>query len=219
MDPVRIPPPLFNQDKRNGFKRSSWSDDVDTATATGSKHLFAGCQSVPVSQTRLRRHPSPPKVKAAAKSKALTVKSDWVDPPNGEARKRDEQAENVKTGEQALIFFETIIKFIDGNPESGQDYINNYSLSLPMIRHIHTNPERGVWGTPASTPSDSFLNDCRSDEHLLGGFAHLSADEGDKSRHLSGSNKDSEGLGEGGLPQTSVEEVEEGGSSKRALIW
>ncbi|KAH8977691.1 hypothetical protein EDB86DRAFT_2837494 [Lactarius hatsudake] len=204
-------PPVI--DKRNGFKRSSWSDNVDTDTATGSKHL-AGCQSVPVSQTRPRRHPSPPKVKAAAKSKApvAPVKraredggdgttqgccicaisedgSDWVDPPNGEARKRDEQAENVKTGEQALTFLK---------PSYNQGTYNcwtKYLLSLPMSRHNHTNPERG---------------------HLLGGFAHLSADEGDKSGYLSGN--DSEDLDEGGLPQTSVEEVEEGSGSKRARL-
>ncbi|KAH9178368.1 hypothetical protein EDB89DRAFT_1930798 [Lactarius sanguifluus] len=35
------------------------------------------------------------------------VKSDWEGPPNEEVRKRDEQADNVKTDEQALAFFET----------------------------------------------------------------------------------------------------------------
>jgi hypothetical protein len=48
------------------------------------------------------------------------VKSDWEGPPNEEARKRDEQAENVKTDEQALAFFETVTKFIDENPESAE---------------------------------------------------------------------------------------------------
>ena len=48
------------------------------------------------------------------------VKSDWEGPPNEEARKRDEQAENVKTDEQALAFFETVHKFIDENPESAE---------------------------------------------------------------------------------------------------
>ncbi|KAH8981615.1 hypothetical protein EDB86DRAFT_2975264 [Lactarius hatsudake] len=37
-----------------------------------------------------------------------------------EARKRDEQADNVKTDEQALAFFETVTKFIDENPESAE---------------------------------------------------------------------------------------------------
>ncbi|KAH8979592.1 hypothetical protein EDB86DRAFT_2835794 [Lactarius hatsudake] len=40
-----------------------------TDTATGSKHLLAGCQSVPVSQTRLRRHPSPPKSESGSEIK------------------------------------------------------------------------------------------------------------------------------------------------------
>ena len=48
------------------------------------------------------------------------VKSDWEGPPNEETRKRDEQAENVKTDEQALAFFETVTKFIDENPESAE---------------------------------------------------------------------------------------------------
>ena len=48
------------------------------------------------------------------------VKSDWEGPPNEEVRKRDEQAENVKTDEQALAFFETVTKFIDENPESAE---------------------------------------------------------------------------------------------------
>ncbi|KAH8979605.1 hypothetical protein EDB86DRAFT_632015 [Lactarius hatsudake] len=48
------------------------------------------------------------------------VKSDWEGPPNEEARKRDEQADNVKTDEQALAFFETVTKFIDENPESAE---------------------------------------------------------------------------------------------------
>lgn len=48
------------------------------------------------------------------------VKSDWEGPTNEEARKRDEKAENVKTDEQALAFFETVTKFIDENPESAE---------------------------------------------------------------------------------------------------
>jgi len=48
------------------------------------------------------------------------VKPDWEGPPNEEARKRDEQAENVKTDEQAMAFFETVTKFIDENPESAE---------------------------------------------------------------------------------------------------
>jgi len=48
------------------------------------------------------------------------VKSDWEGPPNEDARKRDEQAENVKTDEQAQAFFETVTKFIDENPESAE---------------------------------------------------------------------------------------------------
>jgi hypothetical protein len=52
------------------------------------------------------------------------VKSDWEGPPNEETRKRDEQAENVKTDEQALAFFETVHKFIDENPESAEAATN-----------------------------------------------------------------------------------------------
>ena len=48
------------------------------------------------------------------------VKSDWEGQPNEEARKRDEQAEGVKTDDQALAFFETVTKFIDENPESAE---------------------------------------------------------------------------------------------------
>jgi hypothetical protein len=48
------------------------------------------------------------------------VKSDWEGAPNEGARKRDEQAESVKTDEQAMAFFETVTKFIDENPESAE---------------------------------------------------------------------------------------------------
>ena len=48
------------------------------------------------------------------------VKSDWEGQPNEEARKRDEQADGVKTDEQAMAFFETVTKFIDENPESAE---------------------------------------------------------------------------------------------------
>jgi hypothetical protein len=48
------------------------------------------------------------------------VKPDWEGPPNEEARKRDEQAENVKTDEQAMKLFEHVTKFIDENPESAE---------------------------------------------------------------------------------------------------
>jgi hypothetical protein len=48
------------------------------------------------------------------------VKPDWEGPPNEETRKRDEQAENVKTDEQAMKLFEHVTKFIDENPESAE---------------------------------------------------------------------------------------------------
>jgi hypothetical protein len=48
------------------------------------------------------------------------VKPDWEGPPNEEVRKRDEEAENVKTDEQALALFEHVAKFIDENPESAE---------------------------------------------------------------------------------------------------
>ncbi|KAI0297271.1 hypothetical protein B0F90DRAFT_1740642 [Multifurca ochricompacta] len=48
------------------------------------------------------------------------VKTDWEGSPNEEVRKREEQAANVETDEQALAFFETVTKFIDENPESAE---------------------------------------------------------------------------------------------------
>src|SRR6266849_2817684 len=48
------------------------------------------------------------------------VKPDWEGPPNEEVRKRDEQAENVKTDDQAMKLFEHVTKFIDENPESAE---------------------------------------------------------------------------------------------------
>ena len=48
------------------------------------------------------------------------AKPDWEGPPNEEARKRDEDAENVKTNEQAMTLFENLTKFIDENPESAE---------------------------------------------------------------------------------------------------
>ncbi len=48
------------------------------------------------------------------------VKPDWEGAPNEEVRKRDEQAENVKTDDQAMKFFEHVTKFIDENPESAE---------------------------------------------------------------------------------------------------
>ena len=48
------------------------------------------------------------------------ARPDWEGPPNEEARKRDEQAENVHSDEQALALFEHVTKFIDENPESAE---------------------------------------------------------------------------------------------------
>ncbi|KAI9512951.1 hypothetical protein F5148DRAFT_560177 [Russula earlei] len=48
------------------------------------------------------------------------TKPDWEGAPNEEVRKRDEQAENVKTDEQAMAFVEHVTKFIDENPESAE---------------------------------------------------------------------------------------------------
>ncbi|KAI0261553.1 hypothetical protein BC834DRAFT_940755 [Gloeopeniophorella convolvens] len=48
------------------------------------------------------------------------VKSEWEGVPNEEVRKRDEQAESVKTDDQALAFVESVTKFIDENPESAE---------------------------------------------------------------------------------------------------
>jgi hypothetical protein len=48
------------------------------------------------------------------------VKSDWEGLPNEEVRKRDEQANNVKTDEQTVALVESLTKFIDQNPESAE---------------------------------------------------------------------------------------------------
>ena len=57
---------------------------------------------------------------AAAAPSPKRAKPDWEGPPNEEVRKRDEQADSVKTDEQALAFVESVTKFIDENPESAE---------------------------------------------------------------------------------------------------
>ncbi|KAI9454583.1 hypothetical protein BJY52DRAFT_1188866 [Lactarius psammicola] len=92
----------------------------------------------------------------ASASSSKRVKSDWEGPPNEEAQKSEERAENVRTGEQALALFETVTDSIDETPESGQNYINNVLARLrdvqvldqvsaqPPNEHNHTNLGRGV---------------------------------------------------------------------------
>ena len=78
------------------------------------------------------------------------TKTDWEGPPNEEARKRDEQAENVKTDEQALALFEHVAKLIDENPESAEAASN----ALDEILRIYpTGPDID---DPTAAPSLSF---------------------------------------------------------------
>ena len=78
------------------------------------------------------------------------VKPDWEGPPNEEARKRDEQAENVKTDEQAMALFEHVTKFIDENPESAEAASN----ALDAI--LRTYPSAPDMEDPTIAPSFSF---------------------------------------------------------------
>ena len=66
------------------------------------------------------------------------AKPDWEGPPNEEARKRDEEAENVKTDEQAMAFFEHFTKLIDENPESAEAASNALE---EILRTCPTAPE------------------------------------------------------------------------------
>jgi len=62
----------------------------------------------------------------------------WEGPPNEEARKRDEEAENVKTNDQAMVLFEHLTKFIDENPESAEAASNALDA---ILRTRPTAPE------------------------------------------------------------------------------
>ena len=66
------------------------------------------------------------------------AKPDWEGPPNEEARKRDEEAENVKTDEQANALFEHLAKLIDENPESAEAASNALDA---ILRTCPTAPE------------------------------------------------------------------------------
>jgi len=78
------------------------------------------------------------------------TKPDWEGPPNEEVRKRDEQAENVKTDEQAMALFEHVTKFIDENPESAEAASN----ALDAI--LRTYPPAPDMDDPTVPPSFSF---------------------------------------------------------------
>ena len=66
------------------------------------------------------------------------AKPDWEGPPNEEARKRDEEAENVKTDDQAIALFQHVAKFIDENPESAEAASNALDA---ILRTCPTGPE------------------------------------------------------------------------------
>jgi hypothetical protein len=87
------------------------------------------------------------------------AKPDWEGPPNEEARKRDEQAENVKTDEQAMALFEHVAKLIDENPESAEAATNALDEILrtyPTVPDIDdgTGPSSLSFGDlPPASPS------------------------------------------------------------------
>jgi hypothetical protein len=93
------------------------------------------------------------------------VKSDWEGPPNEEARKRDEQAENVKTDEQALALFEHVTKFIDENPESAEaasnalDAILRTYPSPPDMDDATIAPSFSFGDLPPTSPPHPVSND------------------------------------------------------------
>jgi hypothetical protein len=78
------------------------------------------------------------------------VKPDWEGPPNEEARMRDEQAEAVKTDEQARELFEHMAKFIDENPESAE------AASHALDEILRTYPAVPDIGDATAAPSFSF---------------------------------------------------------------
>ena len=92
--------------------------------------------------------PTPGVVASAPSPKR--VKPDWEGQPNEEARKRDEQAENVHNDEQALALFEHVTKFIDENPESAEAASN----ALDAI--LRTYPSAPDMDDPTVAPSFSF---------------------------------------------------------------
>jgi hypothetical protein len=87
------------------------------------------------------------------------VKPDWEGPPNEEARKRDEQAENVKTDEQAMALFEHVAKLIDENPESAEaasnalDEILRIYPTVPGIDDPTAAPSLSFGDLPPASPS------------------------------------------------------------------
>jgi hypothetical protein len=93
------------------------------------------------------------------------VKPDWEGPPNEEARKRDEQAENVKSDEQAMKLFEHVTKFIDENPESAEaasnalDAILRTYPSAPDMDDATIPPSFSFGDLPPTSPPHASGND------------------------------------------------------------
>ena len=67
-----------------------------------------------------------------------------------ELRKRDEQAENVKTDEQAMALFEHVTKFIDEDPESAE------AVSNALDAILRTYPSAPDMEDPTMAPSFRF---------------------------------------------------------------
>src|SRR6266849_4709825 len=93
------------------------------------------------------------------------VKPDWEGPPNEEVRKRDEQAENVKTDDQAMKLFEHVTKFIDENPESAEaasnalDAILRTYPSVPDMDDTTIPPSFSFGDLPPTSPPHPTGND------------------------------------------------------------
>jgi hypothetical protein len=103
------------------------------------------------------------------------VKSDWEGPPNEEVRKRNEQADNVKTDDQALAFVESVTKFIDENPESAEaasHALDEILRTCPPSSDIDDPtmvPSFGFGDLPSTSPPHPFGND------VFGEFIDLAA--------------------------------------------
>ena len=124
-------------------KVSTKTNSVETPTPTPAPAASTPTSSTPVDgkggakRVREDENDAPtPGVPSAPSPKR--AKPDWEGPPNEETRKRDEEAENVKTNDQAMALFEHLTKLIDENPESAEAASNALDA---ILRTCPTAPE------------------------------------------------------------------------------
>ncbi|KAI0249895.1 hypothetical protein BJV78DRAFT_1224130 [Lactifluus subvellereus] len=151
---------------------------------------------------------------AATAPSSKRVKSDWEGTPNEEVRKRDEQADNAKTDEQALAFVEHVTKFIDENPESAEAASNALDEILRIyppaadIDDATMVPSFGFGDLPSTSPPHPLGND------VFGEFIDLAAFDDTPTPDLvagsstnpspeSASDQDHPHMGHAGSPQVS----------------